>query len=538
MSAASTPVKLKMVTFKLPQDSPKPSAATPTEKATSLSSSQDAKLDAKLSSPVVNDPQVTKKDSFPSKIRETPKKHVIQVPSTSSQQSALQKPAPQTHTPQANPLRSPEPDLVADILNRPKSVHPKLLESMQLDRADSKPTSQQQQQQVEQKGSAINSRSKKAGFISSTRERPSVASKRKKEHLNPAKTAADIREQTNAASHNHTRSLKYDVGKLRESLLKVEEEIKHLNRGRHTLEMGIHDIRKALSVNQQSISNQQKKSRGTEDPCLKLLREEAKVLSRSKRKVEQHLQTVRSRLQELDHIRRTLKPKIASYARSLELDAQNFKLYGGPVAVRSDAVSRQRQYVSACPAPKHRTEDTGAAQLCSKALESLACSRAVRAEIRSLLVSVQTRKQETHVKITTAISQSVRQATEHRRDSLLERGKVRLAQNSANHQQHSEEIALGLALGPLSDKHRSVSERAQRPLSRIRPASAIEETNTIRETTKHLTRQLSASSVRVSEIQSSDQKLQRSLRDGSRASFVDTQTLRIRKMSLDNRWVQ
>ena len=264
MSAASTPVKLKMVTFKLPQDSPKPSAATPTEKATSLSSSQDAKLDAKLSSPVVNDPQVTKKDSFPSKIRETPKKHVIQVPSTSSQQSALQKPAPQTHTPQANPLRSPEPDLVADILNRPKSVHPKLLESMQLDRADSKPTSQQQQQQVEQKGSAINSRSKKAGFISSTRERPSVASKRKKEHLNPAKTAADIREQTNAASHNHTRSLKYDVGKLRESLLKVEEEIKHLNRGRHTLEMGIHDIRKALSVNQQSISNQQKKSRGTE----------------------------------------------------------------------------------------------------------------------------------------------------------------------------------------------------------------------------------------------------------------------------------
>ena len=40
------------------------------------------------------------------------------------------------------------------------------------------------------------------------------------------------------------------------------------------------------------------------------------------------------------------------------------------------------------------------------------------------------------------------------RDSLLERGKVRLAQNSASHQQHSEEIALGLALGPLSDKHR------------------------------------------------------------------------------------
>lgn len=40
------------------------------------------------------------------------------------------------------------------------------------------------------------------------------------------------------------------------------------------------------------------------------------------------------------------------------------------------------------------------------------------------------------------------------RDTLLERGQLRLAQNSALHQQHNEEIALGIALGPVSEKHR------------------------------------------------------------------------------------
>lgn len=40
------------------------------------------------------------------------------------------------------------------------------------------------------------------------------------------------------------------------------------------------------------------------------------------------------------------------------------------------------------------------------------------------------------------------------REMLLERGQVRLAQNSANHQKHNEEIALGIALGPVSELHR------------------------------------------------------------------------------------
>ena len=71
-----------------------------------------------------------------------------------------------------------------------------------------------------------------------------------------------MRERSSISCHSHVRLVKYEVAKLREHLLKVEEEIKHLNRGRHTLELAIQDVRKALSVNQQSLSTQKKKSRG------------------------------------------------------------------------------------------------------------------------------------------------------------------------------------------------------------------------------------------------------------------------------------
>ena len=50
-------------------------------------------------------------------------------------------------------------------------------------------------------------------------------------------------------------------------------------------------------------------------------------------------------------------------------------------------------------------------------------------------------------------------------------------------------------------------------------------------------RQLSATSVRASEVTGSDQKLSRQLREKSHTSFLDSQTLRIRKISLDNRCV-
>lgn len=75
----------------------------------------------------------------------------------------------------------------------------------------------------------------------------------------------EIRGQTNSETHKHIRSLKLDVSQLREHLLNVEEEIKNLTRGRHTLDLAVQDVRKALSTNQQSISTQQKKSsRGDE----------------------------------------------------------------------------------------------------------------------------------------------------------------------------------------------------------------------------------------------------------------------------------
>ncbi|XP_064402065.1 uncharacterized protein LOC135347883 isoform X2 [Halichondria panicea] len=196
--------------------------------------------------------------------------------------------------------------------------------------------------------------------------------------------------------------------------------------------------------------------------------------------------------------------------------------------VHSDHTSRQKQYQSRSPGDE-------AGRLCSMAIEVVCGSKAIRAEVKSRVVSVQASKTETHKKTSDAISRNMQEAKSMFRDMILERGQVRLAQNSTLHQQHGEEIALGIALGPVSDKHWSVSEKVERPLSQMRPGSAAEERENFRQTKRKLTRQLSASSERASLVNSTDKRLANQLREGSQSVFLDSQTLRVRRMSLDNR---
>ncbi len=100
---------------------------------------------------------------------------------------------------------------------------------------------------------------------SSARDRSPLLDHGTERIASPASVAKDLRHKSNSISHKYTRSAKYDVSQMREHLLKVEEEIKNLNRGKSTLELSVQDVRKALSINQQSISTQQKKSsRGEE----------------------------------------------------------------------------------------------------------------------------------------------------------------------------------------------------------------------------------------------------------------------------------
>ena len=79
-----------------------------------------------------------------------------------------------------------------------------------------------------------------------------------------SKMAEQVRTQSNAASHNLVRAAKYEVSRMYEFLIKLEEEIKLTHKARHTLEMAVQDIRKSISLNQQTISSQQKKTRGNE----------------------------------------------------------------------------------------------------------------------------------------------------------------------------------------------------------------------------------------------------------------------------------
>ena len=85
-----------------------------------------------------------------------------------------------------------------------------------------------------------------------------------------SKIAEHVRKQSNAASHDVVRVAKYEVSRMYEYLIKVEDEIKLMHKARHTLEMAVQDFRKSISLNQQTISSQQKKTRGSEVSSEKL----------------------------------------------------------------------------------------------------------------------------------------------------------------------------------------------------------------------------------------------------------------------------
>ena len=57
-----------------------------------------------------------------------------------------------------------------------------------------------------------------------------------------------------------------------------------------------------------------------------MLEEEKLVLSKCKRSIESHLQTVKGQLFALDAVRKSLQAKIGSLSKGLDLDAQNFKV--------------------------------------------------------------------------------------------------------------------------------------------------------------------------------------------------------------------
>ena len=91
------------------------------------------------------------------------------------------------------------------------------------------------------------------------------------------KNAADLRLATSHKMYEEVKCLRYETSKIRETSLKVEEEvdkfcynklaliyvtqIKHMLRAKESLETCIQDIRAGISTNQQSVSIQEKRSR-------------------------------------------------------------------------------------------------------------------------------------------------------------------------------------------------------------------------------------------------------------------------------------
>lgn len=174
-----------------------------------------------------------------------------------------------------------KPDLIADIFEdateRPKAVGPALGPTEEKKSSfGAKPDSSGHPEVVEMKevyaGSERLNASKQDERILSGQAKVSKAKVIKphrsslvgKHRLTPAgqaiKAIYQVREQTNVSCLDYARWMKHDVAKLREHLVKIEEEIKLASKAKGTLDSRIFDLRKCLSVNQQSLSAQQKKS--------------------------------------------------------------------------------------------------------------------------------------------------------------------------------------------------------------------------------------------------------------------------------------
>ena len=76
--------------------------------------------------------------------------------------------------------------------------------------------------------------------------------------------ANHVREQTNHATHMHTRMMRHGVAVLRSKLIKLEEELRLAAKSRSLLEAGLQDIRKSMSVNHQAISTNQRRKKSSE----------------------------------------------------------------------------------------------------------------------------------------------------------------------------------------------------------------------------------------------------------------------------------
>lgn len=149
---------------------------------------------------------------------------------------------------------------------------------------------------------------------------------------------------------------------------------------------------------------------------MKLFREEAQILLGSKRKLETHLQTIKHQLHSLDSARKLLQNKISSLSKAFQLDAQNFKVYDGPVTVRPDSsTTKQRHYSTTCHQPKRRLEEEVSSHLLSSVLDTIQASRNICGEIKSLVTSAHKCKIEARKKINDALSQSIKEAKTQQR---------------------------------------------------------------------------------------------------------------------------
>lgn len=210
-------------------------------------------------------------------------RHIIKSPPGTNLREKPPTPPVSSLKPTVTRISSPQPDLIQDILDQPVKSKPKEPKSNAWVTKESETAKKNVAAEVKVQADTVKedaggelkiTKVKQEKRVLSGQTIKPVKSKWTKSHRSPVtgspkrlsqiglvtKMAHDVREESNVACLDHARWMKHDMAKLREHVIKIEEEIKLGNKAKTTLDAKIFDLRKCLSVNQQSISAQQKKT--------------------------------------------------------------------------------------------------------------------------------------------------------------------------------------------------------------------------------------------------------------------------------------
>ncbi|XP_074654916.1 tektin-like protein 1 [Tubulanus polymorphus] len=369
-------------------------------------------------------------------------------------------------------------------------------------------------------------------------------------------------ELSNVEAHRYFREARAVVGRLRESLLETNEEIKSLTRGRESLEKALEHKRKDLQLNRESSEirttrpSREKDTDGADD----LLSAERQHLLNLKRVLEAQLRLVQQQLQVLDNARKRLATCLQERSRVLDLichamksqsananrNTRNtlFKSTSGSLSARADrngsgmsaSGSKTARDMTVDPLGSYSPE---ADQALHEARDARQRSQMLRIDLNEAIEKTERLQKAAHKSVNDGLIQKIAETETLRQHLSVSAGENRHAIHRAQRWFDTTEKARNISLGPVSSSDLVNRERLNRPIIRVfqrHPGNQLPEAQQVIQGGNGLLESLTATSQNIGLLKLAHLRLKDNLRDKRIAQDIDSSVVRLRRNKSGHRW--